>query len=1150
MQPGASTDYPVSLYSEGSREWQGEAEEPPLPSYPSTLYDTSEAPTAAPRTFTPAEAVRAFVESGEAPAVEALLQAVDEGRLSDVLPLVTPVPVITALTDAAYDVSTPLKEPCRRLVRVVEGAEGFIAIPSCRGVTEVTIPDIRPGVAPSKVVANRGDMMCHVHGGQPCALRRVEFNGIDTLRLSGIDIILEPDTIGYTIGALRAIAAACGVSCPDLPPHKLVVKPGTVYWTERNERVAQFRAITQLDEETARQRLRSNNYNVDYALNFHFNYGGHIEANEGHPFNQGAVPAPPRPAPPRFHQRAPVPHHAPRRYQPRPHVPTPMPKHRDLFIAVAHRLLSEYRSVGEQTLPCVKAVVPEQGDLSSWKVELVFPSDSTLQRSLEDYARSIEKPSAAKLTMGITFPLDFPGLPPEVRVISPRLKYLSAPVSFSGKLSLDILSSKAWEADNSVADVLQACVEKLEGAEVAMRSACIRGYTHEDESGLPHLASCEWPTENTFDKEFTVLSSSRTGSLFGVSCDVDASDRIVLPMETADEIYGAGDDVVLPLMFEITSPCGRKRHCGISVEGFNRQLPSGHAILPTWVLDDIFVNEYEKVRIRCVDLKPIRFVKLQPHSASFYLDAALCEDTALALQMGLRGMSALTENTSVPITLHTRDGPKRHLFEVMTLQPNGAVRLIEEDPDREIKFRVEFERAPDHEDEEEKRARLSEQAERLRARVAKEKEKEERQAMKREKRAAARYQQAFECLSRMVDELRWGEEGEIEVCFRFEDGETCRASFPPYDDITPLLSFLTVRAKWVRDQQLLSHQITITTAFPRRPLTADQPLNASLHKQVLSVARKQEADMPRLESCQSFPFEQSHSMDDMSREPSGDSLLTDGVVHTQVMLCARYVACAENLSREDALLKAEQLVGAGCTPVGRTAVIRHARTRFTKRTGKGLADPVVIPVGEVVSLLNEDMQWSQVIWKGCEGYVPRGALVLPTEELVDLVNSTLSAPLHHGGHGTVSEATRKLLVSKAPASSRPLYQTSPMMAGHVDPAAELDDSSDLGLFSDSSNDRPPDLLRESSDTVEQGYHPSPFNHEPEDRAEPDYLSDERSRSPSSPSSSPPPAQQSDHEAKAQQLVELFPSLDRDSAAAILECTDGNIEEAVLIASTQ
>merc|ERR1711972_197602 len=121
-------------------------------------------------------------------------------------------------------------------------------------------------------------------------------------------------------------------------------------------------------------------------------------------------------------------------------------------------------------------------------------------------------------------------------------------------------------------------------------------------------------------------------------------------------------------MLEITTLLGRKTHCAMS--GLQQGLPPMHALLPKWVMEDLCVEEYEPIRLRCVNLECVSFVRLQALSKDFATAVhSSGKEARDLLNMAMYRLSALTEDTTIPVQI---DADTYHL-QIVELQPRAAV---------------------------------------------------------------------------------------------------------------------------------------------------------------------------------------------------------------------------------------------------------------------------------------------------------------------------------------------------------------------------------------------------------------------------------------------------------------------------------------------
>ncbi|CAL1160802.1 unnamed protein product [Cladocopium goreaui] len=74
--------------------------------------------------------------------------------------------------------------------------------------------------------------------------------------------------------------------------------------------------------------------------------------------------------------------------------------------------------------------------MMEWEVDMVFPGDSPLQKSLDSLAESMFDETLKKLTLSVRFPVEYPLSPPEVWLRRPRLQHSpdAGAVTFGGRV--------------------------------------------------------------------------------------------------------------------------------------------------------------------------------------------------------------------------------------------------------------------------------------------------------------------------------------------------------------------------------------------------------------------------------------------------------------------------------------------------------------------------------------------------------------------------------------------------------------------------------------------------------------------------------------------------------------------------------------------
>eukprot|EP00294_Goniomonas_avonlea_P016826 CAMPEP_0114540068 /NCGR_PEP_ID=MMETSP0114-20121206/569_1 /TAXON_ID=31324 /ORGANISM="Goniomonas sp, Strain m" /LENGTH=329 /DNA_ID=CAMNT_0001724203 /DNA_START=33 /DNA_END=1022 /DNA_ORIENTATION=- len=140
-------------------------------------------------------------------------------------------------------------------------------------------------------------------------------------------------------------------------------------------------------------------------------------------------------------------------------------------------------------------------------------------------------------------------------------------------------------------------------------------------------------------------------------------------------------NVVYPLLFEVTNPKNRRRiHCGV-LEFIAEE---GLALLPHWMMENLLVDDTQKVIIKSVSLPRGQLVKLRPQTQNF-LDIS---NPRAVLEESLGRFAALTTNTTIRIFYNER----QYDIDVTEVKPStqNAICILDSD------VNVEFEAPADY----------------------------------------------------------------------------------------------------------------------------------------------------------------------------------------------------------------------------------------------------------------------------------------------------------------------------------------------------------------------------------------------------------------------------------------------------------------------
>lgn len=488
-------------------------------------------------------------------------------------------------------------------------------------------------------------------------------------------------------------------------------------------------------------------------------------------------------------------------------------------------------AIRKKKAPGLLRCEPVEDNLMEWEVDLVFSSDSHLQQDLEALAISLFDKSRRFATIRVRFPLEYPVRPPDIWLQWPRLLYHSAPVTFGGKMCSELLSTSGWSPSSSMLTVFEQLQSALVEADARVDTSMSvkRGYPAAP-FRINRLKTTIFPSANDFLKQdMTVMSAAAARPFLGDLGKLEETDKIGLSSTCADELYGRASfdgELDLPLMFEVRTQLGRKTHC--SIFQFIQGLPSTHVLLPQWVMKDLFIEERDTVTIRGVRLNLIEFVKVEPRSMDFYQAVQSSgSDVNAILTQALSRFSALTEDTSVPVEIRGQ----KHWVRIVELRPPGAVRIIDTDVRHDFEFRVDFDPAPDLEDEAELRSRQDTLVARYRE------QRQQLDAGKRqaeEKCARARCQRFERHRDAVFAEAGKdaGSQGSVELALRLPTGTQLRGRFQEGAPVAALEAFI-LNSEWAKEHRPAG--MHFLASFPSQRLDREHRITKSMHRTNINV---------------------------------------------------------------------------------------------------------------------------------------------------------------------------------------------------------------------------------------------------------------------------------------------------------------------------
>jgi ubiquitin-protein ligase len=306
-----------------------------------------------------------------------------------------------------------------------------------------------------------------------------------------------------------------------------------------------------------------------------------------------------------------------------------------------------------------------------WNVRLFnFPEDSDLANDLEQYHQRYEL-GEKDIVVEIKFTGAFPSEPPAVRVVKPRLQYLTGQVTFDGFLCVDFLLPQKWNRHAHMDTIIQQIKNSLieNKARVDLRTHFEYDTKQASEAYVrqQQFRSFRVPTANNFTQNMFVFSTEFSKSIVQSSKlqQIDRGNKVILSPAVAEKIFSS-QEFQLPLIFEIKSLRGQRVYCGVS----EFTAPDGNIIVPQFMMKDLFLTEGTKVQVRSVVLPMATRLKIQPHSKQFYE----IQDHKSVLEKALFNFSCLTEGQTIPITDSNTN--KTYLIEVVETLPDRAVSIM------------------------------------------------------------------------------------------------------------------------------------------------------------------------------------------------------------------------------------------------------------------------------------------------------------------------------------------------------------------------------------------------------------------------------------------------------------------------------------------
>ncbi|XP_024028101.1 ubiquitin fusion degradation protein 1 homolog isoform X1 [Morus notabilis] len=147
---------------------------------------------------------------------------------------------------------------------------------------------------------------------------------------------------------------------------------------------------------------------------------------------------------------------------------------------------------------------------------------------------------------------------------------------------------------------------------------------------------------------------------------VEKGDKIIMPPSALDRLANLRIDY--PMLFELNNPIARRvTHCGV----LEFVADEGLIYLPYWMMENMLLQEGDKVQLKSTSLAKGTYVKLQPHTKDF-LDIS---NPKAILETTLRSYSCLTTGDTIMVPYNN----KKYYINVVETKPSNAVSIVETD---------------------------------------------------------------------------------------------------------------------------------------------------------------------------------------------------------------------------------------------------------------------------------------------------------------------------------------------------------------------------------------------------------------------------------------------------------------------------------------
>eukprot|EP00029_Vermamoeba_vermiformis_P013246 TRINITY_DN8162_c0_g1_i1.p1 TRINITY_DN8162_c0_g1~~TRINITY_DN8162_c0_g1_i1.p1 ORF type:complete len:515 (+),score=117.06 TRINITY_DN8162_c0_g1_i1:3-1547(+) len=323
---------------------------------------------------------------------------------------------------------------------------------------------------------------------------------------------------------------------------------------------------------------------------------------------------------------------------------------------------------------------------NKWAIRLFnFDKNSKIYQDLQSLAKTNHIDS---IQLEMEFPPSFPMSAPFVRILYPRIQFLTGGVSFGGTICADVLSKKGWTPVMEVRQLIREIKQHLvtHGARIDTTTSNLN-YSEQEAKAAHYrsmlINSTEIPSKGNYRKRLRVMSAARLED----SIDLERGNKVLLPPSVLQ--FLSSFEITFPLIFELNLPNFQRLYCGV----LEFMAAEDTIVLPNWMMRMYYIEEDCEIELRSVSLPKCTFVKFQPHSLELLKSNSFDTDRIVALlEFALPHYSTLTLGDTIELV----HNGQTHLLNVLEIQPASAVSLVAE-PYLDIK--IEFAQALDYSEE-------------------------------------------------------------------------------------------------------------------------------------------------------------------------------------------------------------------------------------------------------------------------------------------------------------------------------------------------------------------------------------------------------------------------------------------------------------------